>query len=72
MYGTGKCVKSALQQHNPHLKETPPFSQINTISQMIISINTTVDCSEQPRFGIFTPRPHHLINAISQLALDLG
>ncbi len=49
------------------LEETSPFSQINMASQMIISINTTVNCSVEPRFGTLPSWFHHPIKAISQL-----
>ena len=50
-----KCAKSGLSNKKKSLEETPLFSQINMGSQMImmiISINTTVDCSDDPfQFG---------------------
>ncbi len=47
--------------------ETLSFSKINRTSQMITSINATVDWSVTLRFGTFTSRSHHLVKVISQL-----
>ena len=56
------------------LKETPPFSKINTALLMVISINNTVNWSAEPRFGNLLPdSPPYIKSNISalELAIDI-